>query len=56
MGDRGHYFLFTKFLEIFYMFKIFCMVALDSFVTFSPNLSKFSGRGGGGPLDDCVIF
>ena len=37
-------------------FKIFYMVALDSFVTFSPNLSKFSGRGGGGPLDDCVIF
>ena len=47
MGDRGHYFLFTKFFEIFYMFKIFCMVALDSFVTFSPNLSKFAGRGGG---------
>ena len=47
VGDRGHYFLFTKFFEIFNMFKIFYMVALDSFVTFSPNLSKFSGRGGG---------
>ena len=47
MGDRGHYFLFTKFFEIFYMFKIFCMVALDSFVTFSPNLSKCSGMEGG---------
>ena len=46
MGDSGHYFLFTKFFEIFYMFKTFCMVALDSFMTFSPNLSKFSGRGG----------
>ena len=46
VGDRGHYFLFTKFLEIFYTFKIFCMVALDSFETFSPNLSKFSGQGG----------
>ena len=46
MWDRGHYFLFTKFLEIFYMFKIFCMVALDSFGIFSPNLSKLSGPGG----------
>ena len=55
MGERGHYFLFTKFFEIFYMVKIFCMVTLDSFVTFSPNLSKFSGREGG-PLGDCVIF
>ena len=45
-GDRGHYFLFTKFLEIFYTFKIFCMVALDSFETFSQNLSKFSGQRG----------
>ena len=55
MGDRGHYFLFTKFFEIFYMFKIICMVALDNFVTFSPNLSKICGRGGG-PLGDSVIF
>ena len=46
MGDRGNYFLFTRFFDIFYVFKIFCMVALDSFVTFSPNLSKFSGRKG----------
>ena len=46
MGDRGHYFLLTKFLKIFYMFKIFCKVTLDSFETFSPNLSKFSGQGG----------
>ena len=44
MGGRGHYFLFTKFFEIFYMLKISYMVALDSFATFSPNLSKFSGR------------
>ena len=55
VGDRGYYFLFTKFFEIFYMFKIFYKVALDSFATFSPNLSKFSVRGGG-PLGDCVIF
>ena len=27
-----------------YMFKIFYMVALGSYVTFSPNLSKFSGE------------
>ena len=27
-----------------YMFKIFFMVALGNFVTFSQNLSKFSGR------------
>ena len=56
MGDRGHYFLFTKFFEIFYMFKIFCMVALDSFVTFSPNLSKFSGQGGGSVRLLCDIL
>ena len=47
MGVRGHFSLLTNFFEIFYMFKTFCMVALDSFVTFSPNLAKFSGRGGG---------
>ena len=45
--DKGHYFLLTKFFEIFYIFKIFYMVAVASLVTFSPNLSKFSGRGGG---------
>ena len=56
MGDRGHYFLFTKFFEIFYMFKIFCMLALDSFVTFSPKLSKFSGRGGGSVRCLCDIL
>ena len=38
------------------MFKIFCMVALDSFVTFSPNLSKFSGRGGGSVRWLCDIL
>ena len=56
MGYRGHYFLFTKFFEIFCMFKIFYMVALDSFVTFSPNLSKFSGRGGGSVRWLCDIL
>ena len=56
MGDRGHYFLFTKFFEIFYMFKIFYMVALDSFVTFSPNLSKMFGRGGGSVRWLCDIL
>ena len=39
-GGRGHYFLFTKFFEIFYMSKIFYMVALGSFVTFSPKFFK----------------
>ena len=37
----------TKFFEIFFIFEIFYMVPVDSFVTFSPNLSKFPGRGGG---------
>ena len=38
------------------MFKIFYMVPLDSFVTFSPNLSKFSGRGGGSVRWLCDIL
>ena len=32
------------FFKMLYMFKIFFMVALGNYVTFSPNLSKFSGR------------
>ena len=56
VGDKGHYFLFTKFFEIFYMFKTFYMAALDSFVTFSPNLSKFFGRGGGSVRWFCEIL
>ena len=43
-GEGGHYFLLTKFSKILYMFKIFYMVVLGSYVTFSPNLSKFSGE------------
>ena len=38
------------------MFKIFYMVALDSFVTFSPNLSKMFGRGGGSVRWLCDIL
>ena len=45
LGEGGHYFLLIKFFKILYkkMFKIFYMVPLGSYVTFSPNLSKFSG-------------
>ena len=47
LGEEGHFFLLTKFFKILYMFKIFCMVVLGSYLTFSPNLSKFSkGRRG----------
>ena len=55
VGDRGHYFLFTKFLEIFYKFKILCMVALDSLRHFREIFQNFLGREGG-PLGDCMIF
>ena len=55
MGNRGHYFLFTKFLEIFYTFKICSMVALDSLRHFHQIFQNFLGREGG-PLGDCVIF
>ena len=34
------------------MFKIFYIVALGSYVTFSPNLSKFSGGRRGGDVFD----
>ena len=44
--EEGHYFLLTIFFKMFYKFKMFYMVALGSYVTFSPNLSKFS-RGEG---------
>ena len=46
LGEWGHYFLLTKFFKIHNMFKIFYMVALGSYVTFSPNLSKYYGRKG----------
>ena len=39
-----------NFLKYTIMFKIRYMVALGSCVTFSPNLSKFSGGGGGWPF------
>ena len=45
-----------NFMEIFYMFQIFSLVALDSFATFSPNLSKFSGQGGGSVRLLCDIL
>ena len=45
LGEGGHYLLLIKFFKILYkkMFKIFYMVPLGSYMTFSPNLSKFSG-------------
>ena len=46
-GEGVHCSVFTKFFKIFYifnMFKIFYMVALGSYMTFLPNLSKFSGE------------
>ena len=46
VGDRGHYFLFTKFLEIFYMFKICSMVALDSLRHFHQIFQNFLSREG----------
>ena len=39
-GTEGIIFFSPNFWKFF-------MVALDSFVTFLPNLSKFAGRGGG---------
>ena len=39
-GDRGHYFLFIKFFKIFYTFKIFYLMSLGSYVTFSSIPSK----------------
>ena len=42
LEEWEHYFLLTKFCKIFFMFKIFYMVPLGSYVKFSPNLSKFS--------------
>ena len=39
------------FFKMLYMFKIFFMVALGNYVTFSPNLSKFS-EGSGDDLFD----
>ena len=46
LGEWGHYFLLIKFFKIHNMFKIFYMMALGSYVTFSPNLSKYYGRKG----------
>ena len=46
LGEWGHYFLLTKFFKIHNMFKIFYMMALGSYVTFSPNLSKYYRRKG----------
>ena len=45
LGEGEHYFLLIKFFKILYkkMFKIFYMVPLGSYMTFSPNLSKFFG-------------
>ena len=45
-GKEGIISFWPNFLKYTTMFKILYMVALGSYVTFSPNLSKFSGGGG----------
>ena len=50
-GGRRALFPFDQIFQILYMFKIFCIVALGSYVTFSPNLTKFSEGGGGDVFD-----
>ena len=42
VGKGKHYFLLTKFCKKLYVQNIF-YGGLGNFVTFSPNLSKFSG-------------
>ena len=44
-GGRRVLFPFDQIFQILYMFKIFCIVALGSYVTFSPN-QNFPGEEG----------